>query len=211
MHLQKLVFDWAASQSAITGVAILGAGLVYGLFGLRGIRFLLPLPSAGLGCLIGWLAASFGNLPAVPCLGSGALLGLLLGVAWPRVATIIIGGATWAALVGYLTNRFGAPDEITLGAMVLLGIGGLVLTAVSRAAMTVLFTTLLGAGLVVVGFVALASDAIPSLGHTFRSMANGHAVLVPILLGMVSVTAYSYQASARRGDLFTGMGSESAS
>lgn len=211
MHFQKLVFDWAASQSAITGAAVLGAGLVYGLFGLRGIRFLLPLPTAGIGCLLGWLAASYGNLPVIPCLGGGSLLGLILGIACPRGSTIIVGGATWAALAGYLTNRFGAPDPITLGAMTLFGIGGLVLTAVSRAAMTVLFTTLQGAGLVVVGFVALASDAIPSLGHTFRAMANGHAILVPILLGMVCVTAYSYQASARRGDLFTGMGAEPTS
>ena len=69
--------------------------------------------------------------------------------------------------------------------------------------MTVVMTTLQGTVLMIVGFVGAASELAPSVGLTFRDWADGQSLLVPILLLMLFVTAYSYQSSAQRGDIIS--------
>ncbi len=92
----------------------------------------------------------------------------------------------------------------------LVGGVGLLLTLISRQAMTLLVTTVQGAGLVVTGFVCVSSAAMPSLGNTFRSMAHEYGVIVPVLMTMLCVTGFSYQSAARQGDIFTGSQVKSA-
>ena len=82
---------------------------------------------------------------------------------------------------------------------------GLVLGLVSREPMAILFTTLQGAGLTIVGFVGLSSTVLPTLGQTFRQMAGNNGLLVPVLIVMLTVTGYSYQASSRQGDIVSGL------
>lgn len=208
MDLQKAVFDWISNQPALTGLTVAAAGFLYGFCGYRMIRFLVILPMAGLGCLLGLLLSGIAGLPLPPALAAGALLGVVIGIAWRQGAIMLVGGATWAALGGYLATQFDWPDMVALIVAALFGTTGLVLTAFSRAPMIVLFTTLQGATLIVIGFVGLSDAFVPSLAGTFRGLASSQAVAVPLLILMISVTAFSYQASARQGDLYTGMRSQ---
>ncbi|MCK4342949.1 MAG: hypothetical protein KAY37_14645 [Phycisphaerae bacterium] len=205
MDWQKTLFDWAAVQPGLTGAVIFGTGLLYGLCGFRLVRSLLVMPCAALGCLLGALLATLANLPPLPLVPVVGVLGGILAIVRPQVGIILSSGATWAALGGYLALQFGLSEVPALITLAICGVGGAVLTLLSRPVMIILFTTWQGAGLMVIGFVSMSSAVFPSLGVTFRSLAHSQALAVPILLAMVATMAYSYQASARQGNIFTGM------
>jgi len=201
---QKTLFDWIASQPGVTGAVFLAVGLIYGLCGCRLIRFLVVIPCAGLGCLLGLLLARLGNLPptvTVPALG---FLGGLLAARHTRGAVIITGAATLATLGAYLTAQSGACTTVILIVIGVCGGGGLIVAVLSRQAMALLHTTLLGAALSILGFVGLASAVMPSLGSAFRTLTGTYWLIVPVILVVLSITLYTYQANARQGDILTG-------
>jgi hypothetical protein len=205
MDYQRMLFDWAAAQSGLTGLAILVGGLLYAFCGFRLIRYLLAVPAAGLGAFLGLHAWTYQpQLPVWMFVGAGGIVGGVAAFAIPAATVAVCSGATWGAVGGYLAVQLGAgplPAAIALGVC---GIVGVVLGLISRAPMIVLFTTLQGAALLVIGFVGVASAVLPSLGGTFRALAQSQSLVVPTLLGMLTVTGFSYQASARQGDMFTG-------
>jgi len=205
LRLQDTLFEWIASQPALTGMVVLAAGALYGLLGFRLLRFLLVLACVGVGSAIGLVAAAFlEQPPAIPiALGALALGGV--GAAWKTPAAVITTTAVWAVLGTYLAAQFGLRGTGMWAVLGTAGAIGLVLSLVSRQAMAVLVTTLLGAGLMIVGFVGVASTVIPTFGSTFRVCARNQSYLVPILLAMVTATLYSCQARARQGDIRTGL------
>lgn len=205
MLYQKLLFDWAAHQPALTGAALLAAGLLYGFCGFRMIRLLLVLPAAGIAALFAMLYASLHELSMPVAGGFGAIVGGAAAVLAPQCTVVVISGVTWAALGGYLSTQIDLNVFAATIVTSLAGAAGTVLTLVSRQAMTVLLTTVQGAALMVLGFVATSSALLPSLGDTFRSLAYQQSLIVPIMLAMLVAMAFSYQASARQGDIFTGM------
>ena len=204
--VQEMAFDWVTSgaQPGLTGAALLAMGLLYGLCGYRMIRSLVVVCAIGLGLLLGHLVASLAGFSPVIALPTAGLLGGLVALKWRPAAIVAVGGATWALLGGYLAAQFGGQETTVLAATGVFGGLGIILTLVSRAPMVVLFTTLQGAALVVLGMVGIASDLLPALGHTFLRLAGRNGAVVPILLMMMAITAYSYQASSRRGDILSG-------
>ncbi len=205
MNWQTSVFYWVAHQPTLTGLAIFAAGLVFGFVGYRMIRYLIGLPSAGVGALLaGLLAWQFPDIPPGPLVGGSAILAGVLGLAFPRPAVVICSAATWAALGAYIATQFGMKDMPVLITAGVLGGSALLLTLISRQPMMLVMTTLLGAGLLIVGFVGVASGIMPGMAATFRGMAAQYSVIVPVLLLMISVMAYSCQALARQGDMVTG-------
>lgn len=204
MDYQKTLFDWIASQPGVTGAVFLAVGLVYGLCGYRLIRFLVVVPCAGLGCLLGLLLARLGNLPpaaTVPALG---FLAGLLAARHTRGAVIITGAATLATLGAYVTAESGASATVILIVTGVLGGGSLIVAVLSRQAMALLHTTLLGAALCVLGFVGVANAVMPSLGSAFRTLTSNCWLIVPVILVVLSITLYTYQANGRQGDILTG-------
>lgn len=204
--IQETAFDWVTggAQPGLTGAALLAMGLLYGLCGYRMIRSLVVVCAIGLGLLAGHLAASLTGLPPIIVLPAGGLLTGLAALKWRSAAIVATGGTTWALVGGYLTAQFGGEETTVLIVAGVLGLLGVILTLVSRAPMVVLFTTLQGAALIVLGMVGVASDAMPALGHTFLSLAGRNGAVVPILLLLMTITAYSYQATSRRGDIISG-------
>jgi hypothetical protein len=205
VEYQKLIFDWAAAQPAATGAAIFAAGLLYGFCGFRMIRPLLVVPAAAAAAWLGDLLTVFVDVSPPMATGLGAVVGGAAAVLAPHVTVVVISGFTWAVLGGYLSWQFGLSDTTCLVVVGVAGLAGTVLTMLSRQAMTVLLTTLQGAVLMLLGFVATSSAAMPALGSTFRNLACEQSVVVPVLLAMLTVTAFSYQATARQGDICTGM------
>ncbi len=205
MDCQKLLFDWIAHQHGLTGATFLALGLLYGFYGVQAIRLLVLAPAVGLGCLIGLFVAPLLQLaPLVPAIAGALLLGAA-SAAWPKFAVITCGGATWAALGGYLATQFGLGHIPVLISLALVGAGGTVLTAVSLRPMIMVTTALQGSSLMVMGFVGVATAVLPSLGYTFRGFAQDYSLVVPVLLTMLVVTSYSHQGSAQQGDILTGV------
>lgn len=203
-HYQQLLFDWITAQSAATGLVVMAAGLLAASHGFRMIRFLLAACGFGVGYGAVWALGSFIPLPpSVVGLVAGSVCALA-GVAWPQPTRVAVSAMTWAIGGAYLAEQFGARG---LGWWIptgLLGATGGLLMLVSPRSMTILMTSLHGAAVFILGFAGVADAILPVLGGTLRSWAHHRSAILPILLGMLTLTAYSCQANARRGDLRTG-------
>lgn len=202
-HYQHLLFTWITAQSAATGLVVMAAGLLAAAHGFRMIRFLLALCGAGVGYAAG---VGIAPLAQVPALAAGAILGTVCaaaGAAWPRAVAVVINAATWAIGGAYLAEQFGARGIAWWLPTALLGAAGATLMLVSPRSITILMTSLQGSAVFIVGFAGVADAVLPVLGSTFRSWAQHRSLILPVLVGMLAVTAYSYQANARRGDLRT--------
>lgn len=202
--LQDMAFDWAVTQPALMGALLFGLGLLYGFQGFRFFRFLLVVTCGLLGAIGGGLLGDTGFAPTnVLALGMG-VAGLILGSFWPRAAVYVACAMTWGLFGGYLAQQMGAgPMVVRAFGLVALGLGALFVRLCYRA-MQVILTTLQGAALLVLGFVALSNTLVPSIGNTFRAWADSSSCLTPIMLAMAFVTAYSYQSIQHRGDIRSG-------
>lgn len=201
---QKMLFDWVAAQPGLTGAAVFGAGLLFGICGLRMIRFLLALSLGGCACLAGVTVAALINQPLMFVVPAFGVLGGVLGLAWPRGALVVSSAMTFGGLGGYLAIQLGLQGTAAWAAMGVCGGLGALLALVSRQTMIILSTVLQGSALLILGFVGIASAASPAVGATFRSCASQFPLLVPALMAMVATTAYSFQSAHRQGDIRTG-------
>ncbi len=203
-NYQKLLLDWVAHQSALTGLVILLAGLAAGFCGFRMLRPLLVL----FGGVVGWLVGlavgkQIGLPPTIAALGCAALIGLL-PLATPRVAAVTASTLTWGVLGGYLAGQIGLKGIVIWLAVGVCGGIGLLQSLLFRRTMNIVFAALLGATLMLMGLVGMGDAIVPSLGSTFRSLAGSWPLLMPVLLAMIAIMSYSYQAMERRGDIQTG-------
>lgn len=188
----------------MTGLAILAAGLVSAFHGLRMVRLLLVLYCAGLGAFAGQMAAGWGDVPPLlPALG-GAAGGLVLAMVRPALAGVIASGAVWAGLLGYLGSQFGMRGYPLWIAAGLGGCIGVVFSFLCRQSMMVLLTVIAGSALMIIGFVGAASGVLPSVAGTFRNWGRSVPIMIPMLLGMLSVMSYSLQSREQRGDIRSG-------
>lgn len=201
---QKILFDWVAAQPGLTGAAVFGAGLLFGICGLRMIRFLVVLSLGGYACLAGLALAALINQPLILVVPGLGALGGVLGLAWPRGALVVSSAVTFGGLGGYLAVQLGLHETAVWVAFGVCGALGAVLALVSRQTMIMLSTVLQGSALMILGFVGIASAAWPTVGSTFRSCANQNSLVVPILMAMLAATAYSFQSMQRQGDIRTG-------
>ena len=81
---------------------------------------------------------------------------------------------------------------------------GLALAWSNKRAMPLVVTSVQGVALMIVGFVGLSNALLPSLGITFLEWAADWSLLVPAMLGMLWVTAYSCQTNTQQGDIRSG-------
>jgi hypothetical protein len=204
MDYQSLVFRWAAFQTAGTGAAIFALGLLSAFFGFRFARFLLAVSAAAAAGVAAWnLAGTLELPPALPALAlaAGALAAALR---YQRVGVVTAAAATFAALGYYLATQMGLHFAARWACTLVAGGLGVALAWLNKRSMPLVVTTAQGAVLMVVGFVGLSNALLPSLGATFRQWSAESALLVPVLLSMLCVTAYSCQANMQQGDIRTG-------
>jgi hypothetical protein len=201
---QDVLFKWAVAQSPLTGATILAAGLLYGFQGFRFARLLLPLSTGVMAFGIGWIAGdSFRYPPALVGTFAAVVLALLVFVHGPT-GQIVCGGLTFALLGYYLATRF-TSDFTVVAVLVAIGTAfGAAGPWLMRRTLPVLLSTIHGSALLVLGFVSLATAVAPSLGSTFRSWAASVSLMVPMLVLMLTLMAYSFQANAQQGDMTTG-------
>ena len=202
--LQLELFRWAAGQPAMTGAVILAAGLVYGFFGFRLFRFLLGVTCALLGWMTGCVLGAAGGLPPVAVGLLGALVLGAFSAKCEKPAVALASGTVWGMFTCYLGSQFGLPREVALIGAALVGGLGVFFSLVCYRTMRVVLTAMQGVALMVVGWVSFSTQLCPEIGVTFRAWAAGQALLVPVLMMMLFVTAYSYQVMHQQGDIKTG-------
>jgi hypothetical protein len=204
MIYQDLIFSWISDQPVLTGVAILGLGTVYAFYGFRMFTFLLAITLATLGWLTGILVGQLSPLPITIFSGALAILGLLIVLKHEQAAVYIASGASWGACGFYVIGQFGSD---LVGCLISGGIAaglGVLFAWLCYRAMTIVITTLQGAALMVIGAVGFSAGVMPSLNTTFRSWAGHSSLVVPLLMTMICVAAYSYQSTHARGSITTG-------
>jgi len=201
---QTMIFRQASEWTTATAAVVVGIGLLYTLQGFRFAWLLLPISNGICGFAFGGTVAASLGLAPVPvaiALGLGAAA---VTVARYRVGVGVASVATFTVLGYYLGSRL---TEDTLLLMVLSGVGlvtGTLLPFVARRALPMVITTVQGAGLLVVGFVGLASRTVPTLATTFVEWSESLSLMVPVLLAMVITLGISVQANLRQGDIETG-------
>jgi len=202
--LQAEALKWVAAQPAITGAALLGAGVVYAFFGFLVFRFLLVLTCAGLGWLAAMPLCSHMPLPPLVAPACAALALGALAAKWEKAGIAICALGIWGTLSYYLTTQLALPMTLRWMATGTAGGLGILFALICPRGTRVILPALVGAVLMVLGFVGATTHLLPAIGNTFRRWAASRALVAPILLTMLFVTAYSYQAMRARGDIKTG-------
>lgn len=204
--VQAAIFSWASLQPLAVGLTLGCVGLLFALQGFRFARLLLALICGGGGFVCGDIVASGGEAGALA--GSvGALVFGLIALVRVRIGLVIASMFTFGALTPWLCFRLGIPSNIAGFLMVVGGAIGASLFWLCRRKLPLIITTLQGAAVLVVAFVAVTSSLLPNLGDTFVDWANGVPLTIPVLMVMLCVTGISVQSNAQQGDMETGAGS----
>src|ERR1051326_1638423 len=95
MNYQDILFSWVSHQPALTGVAILGVGVVYAFYGFRMFTFLLAVTLGSMGWLFGMLVGQLSPLPFTIFSSLLAVLGLLIVLKFERLAVYVASSASW--------------------------------------------------------------------------------------------------------------------
>lgn len=204
MSHQDAVFRWIATEPGSLGLLLFALGGVYAFVGFRFHRALLALSCGFFGWIVGALFASVIGQPiGIPGL-VGFGMGAVIGGGVPKAASAVVNGVVWAGLGAYLLDQFGFEQTWLLAGGAVAGGLGASFAALCQRTTPVVVTTLQGVVLLVVGLVGFTSDYFPTFGDTFRGWAASWSLLVPILMVMFAVTAYSYQELHRVGNTKTG-------
>lgn len=204
IDLQRAALDWIVAQPPVTGLAVLGGGLLCALAGARFTRFLVTVCAVAAGSVLGLMLSVCFNVAPVGMSSALAFAAGFAAILWPATMLIMLSGFGWGFLALYYLHQLGSRGDATLVVFALGFLGGCVLTSLNRATMTVLLTSIVGSAVMVVGFIGLANGVLPSLGGTIRALAGAQPLTLPILIAMLTVTTYSYQANSFRGDIVTG-------
>jgi hypothetical protein len=205
MSVQTQLFQWAASQPAITGALILGFGLAEAFQGWRLSRAFSLLTCAIVGWIVGQLAGQVADLSGPVLPGVAAAVLTWLALLRKRFGLAVASAATWSVFGAYLAQQLRLPG-LAQAIAGLLGIGGgIIFSVLSPRSMAVILTALQGTALMVVGWVCVSSRMLPPVGETFRAWAAAQGLVVPVLLGMLFVTGYCYQVAHQQGDIRSGV------
>jgi len=204
MDLQQYLLDWAAGQHVLTGVAILGVGIVCAFFGFRMFAFVLLSTCAAIGFAAGYAYGVFGGYDPV-LVGAVASAGLaLIALKFERIAMPIASAGIYGTLAYYVMHQLGFILEIHLVLTALAAAVGFVFGIITVRGTQVFVAATLGIILIVTGFVTVSTGVIPTIGTTFRDWAHKQALVIPIFLGMLFTAGYSFQRMHQQGDIKTG-------
>lgn len=204
--MQAALFSWASNQSLSIGLTLLGVGLLMALQGFRFSRILLAVICGAGGFVSGDVVGGVLGEGGLLIGGTAALIFGGIALARPRIGLALASLFTFGALAQWLSFRLGIPANIAGFSMVLGGALGFSMFWLCRRTLPLIVTTLQGAGLLVVGFVATTSSLMPNLGETFVDWSSDVPLTVPVLMVMLCITGISVQANGQQGDMQTGSG-----
>lgn len=204
MGLNSILLHWAANQSAYVGFIMLGGGIFLLMQGFRFGHLALMLGSAGVGYAAGGIGvATLGAPPEVASIGCSALLGLG-AVRNYRFGLGVVSMATCGLALALFCDQLGIGQSGCLTAFAIGAVFGFVLLWIMFGSLTALVTALIGSSAAVLGFVSAASEILPGMGLMFVEATRSFPLLIPVLVGIVTVTGYTYQANNLQGSIITG-------
>lgn len=203
--LQDLIFSWAMRQQGSAAIALLMVGLLFTLQGFRFAGMLLPVTCSCGGFLVGSVGAALLNFdePTVAAGVGAGIFGLAALVSF-RAGLIIASMFSFAILGQFVAERVDAAPMTMLVTSGIFAAVGVCLRWICLRPLPIIVTSVLGALILTVGFVAGAAQVAPSLAGTFVHYAGKWSVVTPLFLLMLFVLGYSVQANAQQGDITSG-------
>jgi len=205
LDMQGLILNWALRQPGTAALSLLMVGLLFTLQGFRFAGMLLPVTCAIGGFAIGTVGAvmlQFDEpiMAAAVCAGMFGLSALMNF----RIGLMIASMFAFAILGQFFCERLGAHPSTMLTATAIFGVIGLCMRWVCLRPLPIIVTSILGALVLTVGFVAGAAQIAPALAGTFVYYAERWSLVTPLFLLMLFVLGYSVQANAQQGDITSG-------
>ncbi len=201
---QHQILHGATYWSFSTSLSLFAIGALFNLQGYRFARFLFGVAAGVAAFVIGVVLGRVLNLPPT-------MTGVALGVVVATAALLRLSfGVTACSMLtlgfygGYLAMRMGFSDPNVLIAAGIGTFSGGALAWAGQRSLPILISTLQGAGLMIVGFVGLASGFAPTFASTFVAWASDLSLFVPLLVAMLVTLGYSVQANMQQGDIRSG-------
>jgi hypothetical protein len=207
MHdYQTQLLTWAAGQPQSAAMILFVVGTAYTLQGFRFARIMIAIVLGVVGYAFGrgWTAANGMEEILLPLIFA-AVPGALALLAF-RLGLLMASLTTFALAVQFIGMQLGLAP---IGLLVCLGFGAIVGALayfLHRRVLPRLLTTMQGSVMMLLGFVGSAGSLLPRLADTMISTAADMPFAVPMLLGMLCVMGYCYQANLEDGDIQTGSG-----
>jgi len=200
-HYQNYILTWISNESALTGTVLFAAGLLFGFYSFRMLRFVIAVFCAGVGYALGGTLAEVLQIPPASVQAATAFLLGAVALQWPGLGNCAAATCTFGILGGYLCTQCGGHGlPVTVASLACAIVAG-TLALVTRRTMTILVTSIIGGALLIVGFVGFAGTVIPTFSNTFRLFAREWPLSMPAIMVMLTTLCYAYQANQRRGDL----------
>jgi len=178
------------AEAAILFIPI---GLVFLLFGFRLYKWLVMVVYAGIGSIVGLAVAAYLGWSALLVMMAGSIvLGLL---AWPlhRIGWGLLGGVLLGGLAALLVRGRTENVVLIVGAAVIAFAAGLVLAMMLLRPLITGITSLIGAGLLVQGAVALAMLIKPSVGGPIASFLEARWYALAAVVGVLAILGFALQ------------------
>jgi len=185
------IWQFIANVSWLEAVVFVAFGAIYLAYGWRIFKALVVINYAGIGLYAGiYLGGQLGS-----GLWGGIIGALALGViSYPfkKYAVSLLGAMAGGVLGAALWRIMTLPDPlIWAGALAGLVAGGLLAFSSFKTSI-MLFTSLQGSTLIVVGMLALLSD-YPNLGQHLTDAVYAHVFLLPALLVVPTISGIFFQ------------------
>jgi hypothetical protein len=185
------IWQFVNNVSWVHAVGFIAFGTIYLVYGWRVFKALVIINCAALGLFLGVHVGTR--------LGSslwGGIMGTILAgiISWPfmKYSVAVLGGIAGAVLGGALWRVSALPEPlIWCGALVGLISGGF-LAFSSFKVSVMLFTSLQGSTLVVIGALALLSD-YPNLHESLTNVVYNKVFFLPILLIIPTIFGVFFQ------------------
>jgi hypothetical protein len=201
MQALHLAGSEAASSAPTFGVIesliLVGLGVVFLLYGFKYFKILVMVNAAAVGGCLGYYLGTVSQSQSIPILFAVAGALVFGALAWPlqraavallgAVSGLIIGWVLWDAVINLTGNASLAQyqDAVALVGMTVLGM----LTFISFNPVVMIFTSIQGASMIVLGMVSLLmsyNDLAPSLRTALeRGCLPGIFVACLALVGFV--------------------------
>lgn len=190
------ILDVLASQEVLLGAFLVGAGLVFLIFGFRVSRPLVAISYGVIGFVMG------GGLPfpeemRVPMGILGALSLGSVSTYFPKGAIVLLtsGWSAYAALL--VCNGFDVSAGVTAGVVAVAGLGVASLGLVMLREMTAMVLSMEGSLLLIGGLVIFCNQS-PSMWSHIRDMMVGNPIFAPFVLLAGTVTGFYLQLAELR-------------
>jgi len=185
------IWQFVLKLSYLEALVFVAFGVIYLFYGWRVFKALVIINFAGIGMYSGILLG--GKLGS--SLWGGIVGAFFLGIiCWPfmKYSVSVLGAMAGAVLGGAFWRIIGLPEGlIWCGALTGLIAGGLLVFSSYKTSI-MLFTSLQGSALVVVGILALLSD-YPDLSERLSNVIFAHMFLLPTLLVVPTVSGIFFQ------------------